>query len=63
MIDTKPFVMNIKMSCLWKKLTFNMLPFSLGGTCLELQMRAPFTSSTIGSAFGTFVCDNGEVSC
>jgi hypothetical protein len=40
-----------------------MLPFGLGGTDMELQMRAPFTSSTIGSTSGTFMCDNGESSC
>jgi len=40
-----------------------MLPFGLGGTRSELQARAPITSSTIKSAFGTFVCDNGEASC
>jgi hypothetical protein len=40
-----------------------MLPFDLGGTHLELQIRATFMNSTIGVAFGTFVCDNGEASC
>ncbi len=44
-------------------MTFNMLPFNLGGTHLELQMKVPFKSSTIGLAFGSFVFDNGEVSC
>jgi hypothetical protein len=42
---------------------FNMLPFGCGGIHMELQARAPSTSLIIGSAFGTFVCDNGEVSC
>jgi hypothetical protein len=40
-----------------------MLPFGLGGIRLEVQVKVPFMSSIIGSAFGTFVCDNGEVSC
>jgi hypothetical protein len=63
MIDTKPYIMNTKKPCPWRKLTFDMLPFDLGGTYLELQGMAPFMSSTIGSAFGIFVCDNGEDSC
>jgi hypothetical protein len=40
-----------------------MLPFGFGGTHLELPMRVPFKSSTIGEAFGIFMCDNGEASC
>jgi hypothetical protein len=63
MINTKPFVMSTKKPCPWKKLTFNMLPFSLGGTHMELQTKAPFKSSTMGLAFDIFVFDNGEVSC
>ncbi len=61
MIDTKPSIMNIKKPCPWRKLTFNMLPFDSGGIRLKLQARVPFTSSTIGLAFGTVMCDNGEV--
>jgi len=38
-----------------------MLPFDSGGIRLKLQARVPFTSSTIGLAFGTVMCDNGEV--
>jgi len=63
MINTKPFVMSTKKPHPWKKLTFDMLPFGLGGICLKLQVRAPFMSSTIGVAFGTFMCNNGEASC
>ncbi len=55
--------MNTKKPHPWKKMTFDMLPFDLGGTHLELQVKAPFTSSTIGSASSTFLCDNGEASC
>jgi len=40
-----------------------MLPFGLGGTHLELQARAPFMSSIIGSTFNIFVCDKGKASC
>jgi hypothetical protein len=40
-----------------------MLPFDLGGIGLELQVRVPFMSLTIGSTFGTFVCNNGEAAC
>jgi hypothetical protein len=57
MIDTKPSIMNTKKPGPWRKLTFNMLSFGLGGICLELQTKVPFMSSTIGSTFGTFVCD------
>ncbi len=39
-----------------------MLPFGLGGICLELPMKVPFKNSTIGEASGTFMCDNGEAS-
>ncbi len=28
-----------------------------------IQARVPFTSLTIGSVFGIFMCDNGEPSC
>jgi hypothetical protein len=31
-----------------------MLPYNLGDIHLELQVRAPFTSLTIGLAFGGF---------
>ncbi len=62
MINTKPFIMITRKPCPWRKLTFNMLPFDCGGTLLELQVRAPFTSSTIGATFGTFVCYNGKAS-
>ncbi len=55
--------MNTKKPHPWKKLTFDMLPIGLNGTRLELQVKAPFTSSTIGFTFGTFMCDNGEASC
>jgi hypothetical protein len=40
-----------------------MLPFGHGGIRLELQARAPFTSSIISSTSGNFICDNGGVSC
>jgi hypothetical protein len=63
MINTKPFVMGTKKPHPWKKLTFDMLPFNLGGIHLELPTKAPFMSSTIGSASGTFMCNNGEASC
>jgi len=63
MISTKPFVMNTKKPCPWEKLTFDMLPFGLGGSRWELLARAPFMNSTIGLAFGIFVCYNGEGSC
>jgi len=63
MINTKPYVLNTKKSHPWKKLTFDMLPFGLGGTCLELPMWVPFKNSTTGEASGTFICDNREVSC
>jgi hypothetical protein len=33
------------------------------GTHLELHAKLPFTSSIIGSACNTFVCNNGEASC
>jgi hypothetical protein len=49
MINTKPYVMYTKKPHPWKKLTFDMLPIGFNGTCLELQMRVPFTNSTIGS--------------
>jgi len=63
MINTKPFVMIIRKPYPWRKLNFDMLPFGLGGTHLELQAKAPFMSSIIGSTYGTFMCDNGEASC
>jgi hypothetical protein len=63
MIDTKPCVMTTRNPRPWKKLTFNMLTFDYGGTCLEMLAWVLFKSSTIGSTFGTFVCDNGEASC
>jgi hypothetical protein len=46
-----------------KTMSFNMLPFGLGGIRLELPMGVPLKSSTIGQAFGTFMCDDGEASC
>ncbi len=55
--------MIIRKSCSWRKLTFDMLPFGLGGTHLELQAKAPFISSIIGFDSGTFMCNNGEASC
>ncbi len=63
MIDTKPFIMNTKKPHPWRKLAFDMLPFGFDGTRLKLLMKAPFTSSTIGSIFDTFMCDNGEALC
>jgi hypothetical protein len=63
MINTKPFVMIIKKSHPWRKLTFDMLPFGHGGTHLKLLARVLFKSSTIGSTSSTFMCDNGEASC
>jgi hypothetical protein len=63
MINTKPFIMNTKKPCPWRKLTFDMLPFSLGGIRNELQARPLIMSLIINSTFGTFVCDNGEASC
>jgi hypothetical protein len=63
MINTKPFVMGTKKPRPWRKSTFNMLPFYLCGIHLQLPTKAPFMNSTIGSAFGIFVCNNGEVSC
>jgi hypothetical protein len=55
--------MNIKKPCPWRKLTFDMLPFGLGGIHYKLLMRVPFTSSIISMAYGIFMCDNGEASC
>ncbi len=55
--------MNTKKPCPWRKLTFDMLPFSLGGIRNELQARPLIMSLIINSTFGTFVCDNGEASC
>jgi hypothetical protein len=60
MINTKPFIISTKKTCPWRNLTFDMLPFDLGGTHEKLLARVPFTSSTI---YGTFVCSNGEASC
>ncbi len=62
-VDTKPLVMIARKPHPWRKFTFNMLPFGHGGICLELLAKALFKSSTIGSTFGTFMCNNGEVSC
>ncbi len=62
MINTKPSILNTKKPRLWRKLTFDMLPFGLGGTRLELLMRVPIKNSTTGEGFGTFMCDNGEAS-
>jgi hypothetical protein len=39
-----------------------MLPFGRVGTHLELQAKAPFTSSIISLTFGILVCDNGKAS-
>jgi len=63
MINTKPYVMNTKKPSPSRRLTFDMLPFGLGGIHLELLVRASFTSSTIRLAFGTFMYNNGEASC
>ncbi len=41
-----------------RHLNFDMLPFGLSGTHMELQAKAPFTSSIIGLA-----SNNGEASC
>jgi len=62
MINTKPSIVITRKPHPWRKLTFDMLPFNHGGIHLELQARVPFTSSIIGLAFGTFMCDNGEAS-
>jgi hypothetical protein len=40
-MDTKPSIMSTKKPCPWKKLTFDILPFGLGGIRLKLQARAP----------------------
>jgi hypothetical protein len=63
MINTKSSFMNTKKPRTWRKLTFDMLPFGLGGIHPELPTKALFKSSTIGLVFGIFMCDNGEVSC
>ncbi len=59
----KAFYYEYKKNMSFEEADFDMLPFSLGGTCMELQVKVPFTSSIIDSDFGIFVCDNGEASC
>jgi hypothetical protein len=40
MIDKKVSIMSMKKPHPWRKLTFDMLPFDLGGIHLKLQMKA-----------------------
>jgi hypothetical protein len=45
MIDTKSFVMSTKKPRPWRKMTFDMLPISLGGIRLKLQAMVVFVWS------------------